>query len=187
MRLVLALAVGLAWTGGAVAQPAPDRYGPPRPVATPATPAVLYEGPMLRWAAKRAPAPAAAVAAVEPARPEQMILARQYVRAPQPGLRPALGLPASLYDAPPVAPSATQAAPAAAAPRQVAAAAAPPPRTAGAPTRLYSLHREYGMAPDAIPENGAGSGYVLIGPSDPAPASAPRDRAAADESSDRPF
>ena len=67
MRLVLALAVGLVWTGAAVAQPAPDRYGPPRPATTPATPGALYEGPMLRWAAKRAPAPAA-VAAVEPAR-----------------------------------------------------------------------------------------------------------------------
>ena len=31
--------------------------------------------------------------------------------------------------------------------------------------RYYSLHREYGLAPDAIPEQPTGARYVLIGPS----------------------
>lgn len=31
--------------------------------------------------------------------------------------------------------------------------------------RYYSLHREYGLSPDAIPEQPTGARYVLIGPS----------------------
>ena len=32
--------------------------------------------------------------------------------------------------------------------------------------RLYSLHREYGLSPDAIPAPPKGDNYVLIGPAD---------------------
>ncbi len=50
-----------------------------------------------------------------------------------------------------------------------------PPPHAGTEARLYSLHREYGLQPDAIPEPAAGQRYVLVGPPD-RPA-APRDDA----------
>ena len=70
MRLALALAVGLLWTAAAAAQTAPDRYGPPRPASTPATVAALYDGPVLRWASKRAPVVVASTPA-EPPRPPQ--------------------------------------------------------------------------------------------------------------------
>ena len=41
---------------------------------------------------------------------------------------------------------------------------------AGGHTRFYSVHRGYGLTPDAIPEPPAGDRYVLIGPPDaPAP------------------
>lgn len=52
-------------------------------------------------------------------------------------------------------------------PQRVAAMV--PPGQGGA-TRLYSVHRGYGMTPDAIPEPPAGNRYVLIGPPDGAPA-----------------
>ena len=86
--------------------------------------------------------------------------------------------PASLYAAapiaaqPPVRAVAQQAAPAApptapmvlaAAPERLAAPAAP--RSVGGATRLYSVHRGYGLEPDAIPEGSADNRYVLIGPS----------------------
>lgn len=88
--------------------------------------------------------------------------------------------PASLYPAapiagqPPVRAVAQQAAPAAsppppppmvlaAAPERLAAPAAP--RSVGGATRLYSVHRGYGLEPDAIPEGSADNRYVLIGPS----------------------
>ncbi|HEX5377538.1 MAG TPA: hypothetical protein VFW47_03150 [Phenylobacterium sp.] len=82
--------------------------------------------------------------------------------------------PATLYDAPardPAlagGPQARRPAPAgpapvpAPAPQQVAQAGP----HAGGQVRFYSLHRGYGLAPDAIPETAAGDRYVLIGPPD---------------------
>lgn len=83
---------------------------------------------------------------------------------------------ASIYDSP--------------APRQMAAApqaAAPPaPRTggAGAGGQLYSLHREYGLTPDAIPAPAGGPNYILVGPPDAPEAGGDE---AADEGLDRDF
>ena len=45
-------------------------------------------------------------------------------------------------------------------------AAAPPPTATGPGPRLYSVHRGYGLQPDAIPQAQSGTGYVLIGPAD---------------------
>lgn len=113
-------------------------------------------------------------------------------------------LPATLYSAPATQPAPQSAQPARAlrpaasplppapvaamapqparevAPEPVRMAVAPPPpaqpRTMGEPPRLYSVHRDYGLAPDAIPEPPSGQNrYVLIGPPDGAPATAPQD------------
>lgn len=117
---------------------------------------------------------------------------------------PKANLPGTLYDAPVAAAAAPQPTPPAriastppqqlaTAPTQYAAAAPellggpiagpPPQRGVGGATRLYSVHRGYGMAPDAIPESRGG--YVLIGPPDAGVADAPDaeddDRSARDE------
>jgi hypothetical protein len=139
-----------------------DRYGPPRPkplvvASLGATPAAEpYRVPMLGWSGK------------PPAAPERAALAPQ-TPAPAPHKAP----PAQPSRSPPrtIGPEAA-AAPAFAQPRpshptaRIAAAPAPPPRGAGAAPRFYSLHREYGMAPDAIPEQSVQPRYVLIGPPD---------------------
>ncbi|MDP3855425.1 hypothetical protein [Phenylobacterium sp.] len=91
---------------------------------------------------------------------------------------PKANLPGTLYDA--VTPSApaqqiAAVAPAAQPPRVQLAAASPallggPPvatsRSTGGATRLYSVHRGYGLEPDAIPKQPGGDRYVLIGPPD---------------------
>ena len=61
---------------------------------------------------------------------------------------------------------------------QAPEAPATPPRV-GATPRFYSLHREYGRKPDAIPPQAAAPRYVLIGPPD-----APDAKAAADRDDD---
>lgn len=88
--------------------------------------------------------------------------------APQaagPSPAPAPGLPTSLY-APPPADAAIGR------PQQIAQAApaptplsAPPAGGVGEGARLYSVHRSYGLDPDAIPAP-HGDAYVLIGPPD---------------------
>ncbi len=82
-----------------------------------------------------------------------------------PAAPPRKALPTSIYGAatPQAAPPAPTAAP------QKLAALTPTPtpvRTVGGATRLYSVHRGYGLTPDAIPEPPAGNRYVLIGPPD---------------------
>ena len=58
----------------------------------------------------------------------------------------------------------------------------------GAPVRLYSLHREYGMTPDPTPPTPKGQHYVLVGPPDTAePDSNAAEAAKADSRPDRPF
>lgn len=98
-------------------------------------------------------------------------------------------LPASLHDTPARGPELlggpTAAAPVPAAPRQVAQAAAH-----GDQVRYYSVHRGYGLTPDAIPEPPADKGYVLIGPPDGARAPdrpADQDDDEAPGKTDRPF
>lgn len=187
MRVAFATCLLLAAAGQAAAAPAPqDRYGPPRPLALASAQPSTYAGPTLRWAGKRdaapvraeAPAPAPALKLRETAPP----LAP---RRPE----PQASLPQSLYDAPrretqapgrpvvakpqaPVAPSAP--ALRASAPRPVAAPAQPQAvaaqTTQPAPrNHFYSLHREYGLTPDAIPPAPADDRYVLIGPGEAAP------------------
>lgn len=190
MRLALALVV-LACAGSAAAEPVQDRYGPPRKAAPPQ--ARPYEGRLLGWAGKAAqpaPRPADAQAAAPQPTPQPAAASRvtpqpapvqvaaraepQTAAAPRPASAPPPRaqtmsswsqnpLPQSLYDAP--------AAPAAAAPPPAPRLAqAPPPTPApqrgAAPSRLYSLHREYGMAPDTVPAMSAQTNYVLIGPPD---------------------
>lgn len=159
----------------------------------PAAPGVGgYGGQMLGWAGKRSPA-AASAGSPSPARPEPMALARQFAPASaafappptaprptpdvQPGYEPVLrasipaaadaapdllggpptgSLPTSIYGGPAV--PAPQPAPT---PRTYAQASATP-RAGG--SQLYSLHREYGMTPDAIPTPPAGDNFILVGP-----------------------
>ncbi|HEY3695840.1 hypothetical protein [Phenylobacterium sp.] len=186
MRPLLAAFLALASASSASAQVVQDRYGPPRPAPRPlvmaslgATPgasvAPPYRGPMLGWSGK--PAPAATPrhegppqAALEPHRAPPRA-------APQPQPAPRMIGPQAA--APPAVVPAQQVARApVAAPAQIASSAS---RTAGASPRFYSLHREYGMRPDAIPEQSAQPRYVLIGPAD-APEAAD-DKAPASKSS----
>lgn len=190
MRLALAFVV-LACAGSAAAEPVQDRYGPPR--KAPAPQARPYEGRLLGWAGKAAaPAPLPGPAHIA-ARPEPQPLARDFraaepapprdaATAPPPASAPAPAgemadwsadpLPQSLYDAPATAPP----------PPAPRLAQAPPPPAPGqqgaAPSRLYSLHREYGMAPDVVPATPSRTSYVLIGPPD-APAEADAEEAPA--------
>ncbi|HEX2562159.1 hypothetical protein [Phenylobacterium sp.] len=175
MRLALVL-VALACAGSAAAEPVQDRYGPPRKAAAPQ--ARPYEGRLLGWSGKAAPtAPQAAPVQIA-ARPEP-----RPVAAPQPPPRaqPMSSwshdpLPQSLYDGPAPAPAAAPPPPA---PR-LAQAPPPAPQRGAAPSRLYSLHREYGMAPDTVPATSAQTNYVLIGPPDaPAETEAEEDEAPA--------
>ena len=101
-------------------------------------------------------------------------------RPPAPRVQPA---PAPVaVQARPAAP--IQAAPAAPPAKVAVAALTPPaPRTAGASPRFYSLHREYGMTPDAIPEQSAQPRYVLIGPPDAPKATSDDDKAPASKPS----
>lgn len=161
MRLPLAI-VAFACAGSAAAEPMQDRYGPPRKAAPPQT--RPYEGRLLGWAGKaaqQAPQPAQVAARPEPqplARPTAPIAPTRASRAATPPPA-AAALPQSLYDAPaaPVPPPA---------PQMAQAPSAPAPQRGAAPSRLYSLHREYGMAPDAAPAMSSQTSYVLIGPPD---------------------
>lgn len=143
--------------------PAPAVYrAPPQSSYVPFQPQVPL--PMQQVSARTAP-PAPFRAAPAP--------------TPVPAARP---LPTSLYEAPPRMPELLGGPPpkAQARPQQVAAIApvpvaapAPTPGVGGA-TRYYSVHRGYGLTPDAIPEPPAGNRYVLIGPPDGAPEPKPR-------------
>lgn len=97
----------------------------------------------------------------EPYRPVQPV-PRPPAAADAPPPAPPGALPTSLYSPPP-------AGAAIGAPQQIAQAEPPP---APAPTagvgegsHLYSVHRSYGLSPDAIPAS-RGDNYVLIGPPD---------------------
>ncbi|MBC7166678.1 hypothetical protein [Phenylobacterium sp.] len=192
------------------AQVVQDRYGPPPahqlaptgPEAPPegAAQAAAYGGTMLGWANKRSPRAETATAAAAPQRPQALALAHQFARpasspptpptAVQPGYEPvgraeiARATPA-LLGGPPAAPlpqSLYGPAQAAAPSAQQTAQAAP---AGGGRTHLYSVHRPYGLTPDAIPAPPAGDRYILVGPPD---APAPSEEAADDaEGLDRQF
>lgn len=173
MRVALAIAVGLACPSLAAAQAAGDRYGPPSAARLTAVAGEAYRGPTLAWANKAAAAPTAQSAlppaptayreapAYAPFQP-QVPLPLQQAQRPAPAAveRPAYPPAASAPVQPPPQPPLQAQAP------QRMAAAAPP---AGGHTRFYSVHRGYGLTPDAIPEPPAGDRYVLIGPPDAPP------------------
>jgi len=157
MRPTFVIAFALAGATAASAQPAQDRYGPPRPARERAFEVAAlrgYQGPLLGWANKRtAPTPPAAPAA----QPE-------FAPTPAPAPPVAMAAPAPR---PQALPQPQRMAYAPARPQPIAAPQAPPPHhDAGAGPRYYSLHREYGLAPDTIPEQSAAPRYVLIGPPD---------------------
>lgn len=188
--VVLCLGLWLASATLASAQSlVQDRYGPPPAAAyQAASGAAPYGGRMLGWAGKRGPGPAQTTASA--ARPEPLALARQFgpqtsppppAAAPQaprvqPGYEPVLrsslaaaAEPApALLGGPPAKPLPTsiygQAAPTPPPAPQAFAQASPAPRPGG--SQLYSLHREYGMTPDAIPAPPAGDNFILVGPPD---------------------
>lgn len=197
--IALSAGLSLASAAAASAQTVvQDRYGPPPAgsalQALQAQPAAsAYGGRMLGWTGKRSPAPAETTHSA-PARPEPMALARQFIpqaaapAAPRPttsvqpgyepvlraALQPAAGPAPDLLGGPPSAPLPTSiygpaaAPPQAPPPPQTYAQATPVPRPGG--SQLYSLHREYGLTPDAIPAPPAGDNFILVGPPD-APAS----------------
>ncbi len=70
--------------------------------------------------------------------------------------------PSNLYGGPPPLPEQA----AVAASQKVADASAVTRRT-GEGSKLYSMHRAYGLEPDAIPQVEGGDRYVFIGPPDP--------------------
>ena len=197
MRRLLILAVLLA--GPATAQSVGDRYGstpaPGRDHHAQASVSQPYSGRLLTWSGKvAAPPPPGAPPRYADAAPQlRGVPSHPPAPAPfQPQSPLAAPAPLRQAQAAPAAPS-PKAPPAPRAALVVAAARAPPPTSlydaaprrpvlaggppahAGTEARLYSLHREYGLQPDAIPEPAAGQRYVLVGPPD-RPA-APRDDA----------
>jgi len=203
MRVALAIAVGLACPSLAGAQAAGDRYGPPSTTLATAVAGEAWRGPTLGWANKSAAAPTPQNAL--PAAPSPYREARVYApfqpqvplplqrSQPQPVVAAtppaqARPLPTSLYS--PAQPAPVRAPVAAVRPLVATPAPAPQrmaavtPRPNGGAPRFYSVHRGYGLEPDAIPEPPAGSRYVLIGPPD-APAEKP-DARDDDSAGDRP-
>jgi hypothetical protein len=142
-----------------------DRYGPPSAYRT-ASLARAYRGPVLTWESKRALQQAIASRPAPSPAPRPTPSPARY--AP-----PRAALPDSLY-APTPATQLRQAAPA------LSTAGGP-----GAPPRFYSLHREYGMTPDAIPAQPSQPRYVLVGPPDE-PAGKPDGGKAASSDDDGP-
>lgn len=132
-----------------------------------APPASIYSEP---------PPSGRAPAQPQPAPPQAPPPPQAQTARPAASPRPAQQVQAQPQSAQPraqaqVPPQAQVSAPQARPPQRVAALVQP--GMGGAP-RLYSVHRGYGMTPDAIPEPPAGNRYVLIGPPD-APPSAKTD------------
>jgi hypothetical protein len=190
MRLALLLPVLFSVAFPAYAEGVREsRYGPTTPrQASVAAAAARYDGPMLGWASKRqAPTEVAAPATSAPAQPAPLAARTVYNTTPA---APAQALPTSLYAAPRpatavaatpvaakdwssyrssrmtgVAPASTPvSAPASAPaqPRQIAAA------TGGGTARFYSVDRDYGLTPDAVPPAGPDN-RVLVTATEPPP------------------
>jgi hypothetical protein len=143
------------WAGyqGAPATPPP----PPAAIApapAPAPPSCLYAAPR--------PAPIAAIqTAPAPVKDWSNYRSARVMTSPASALAPAAAPPANLY-AQPIARQAI-AAPPPVQPRQVATA-----NTGATGARYYSVSREYGLAPDALPPAGPDS-RVLITATEPPP------------------
>jgi hypothetical protein len=195
MRFALAALFAIAGASAASAEVVQDRYGPPRKAAQPVALAALgesaYSGPLLGWSGKAAPR--AEAPAPQPAAPQAYSPAphatQPVLPRPQYAPRPTAAAPAPTAPPATIRPARAAAMPApalASRPKPVLAGGLPetaPPSAAPRPTaapRYYSLHREYGRAPDAIPAQATGPRYVLIGPPDAPPAPADQD---GDESS----
>lgn len=131
-----------------------------QPTPAPARPASLYDSP-----SPQAFAP-------QPLAPQPAPIARQSAPAP----RQSAPAPAVAQQQQPAEPI-----------RMAAAPMTPP--GGGAPVRLYSLHRQYGMTPDPTPQVPKGEHYVLIGPPDTAQPNpdSDADAAKADDGPARPF
>jgi hypothetical protein len=188
MRAVLAIVVGLACPLTAAAQTAGDRYGPASAARLNQVSAEAYQGRALSWANKQAvvqtagvtlpqsPAPYRQQPTYAPFQPQTPLpLQARAVAAPPAQSQmqqPPQPQPAASIYMPPrqqqqqQQPAVQPAPPTQAQPQRVAAMVQP---GMGGPTRLYSVHRGYGMTPDAIPEPPAGNRYVLIGPPDAPP------------------
>ena len=170
---------------------AEDRYGPPS--AAPAAPITYAPVAHLRWAGKVEPAAPQAQSAEEPVRPLADGLLRRtsaYAAAPAPApaarpaaptaeaaTPPAENAPwrrltaASSAPRPTAAPMAMEeAAPQARPTTPVVAPSTPTPpapgaaATPGEQARYYSLHREYGETPDAIPAPDKSQVFLAGGP-----------------------
>lgn len=189
MRLILLLPVLFSVAAPAYAEGAREsRYGPTTPRQASVAAAARYDGPMLGWANKRqvSAAPAATTVSAT-AQPAPLAAWAGYQPAPAPvayappaATTPAPAPPTSLYAAPRPSPAAT--APAAAkdwsnyrSPRMTAVApAAPPPQQVAAATtgatraRYYSVDRDYGLTPDAVPPAGPDN-RVLVTTTEPPP------------------
>lgn len=107
----------------------------------------------LQWSAPKAGLPGTLYDSVQPPAPAQQQIALAPSPPPAPRAQPARAAETGpvLLGGPP--------------PQRLAAVAAAP-RTSGGQTRLYSVHRGYGLEPDAIPDQPGGDRYVLIGPPD---------------------
>ena len=187
MRLPLLLAAMISWASAATAAPAiEDRYGPARHDAAHILASHQADGPyqgrLLTWSSRaftpqvpESSAVAAPIAAV--AAPPERVRPSPTATVAPPRQARAVAPPDSLYAPPP-----PQAAPQRLAQAPMAAAAG----EQGSHVRLYSVHRQYGLAPDAIPPATTGSGYVLIGPREGSGAGSDRETTS-DDDADRPF
>uniref|UniRef100_B0SYQ8 Uncharacterized protein n=1 Tax=Caulobacter sp. (strain K31) TaxID=366602 RepID=B0SYQ8_CAUSK len=156
------------------------------PVAT-TTPLPTNPAPLANWAGYRAPpAPPAYAPAPVPTGPISASQARPTSLYAAPRPPPATSVPVAAAPAPAkdwssyrssrVANVATAPAPAPAPPRQLAAA-----NTGGTSARFYSVGRDYGLTPDAVPPAGPDT-RVLITATEPPPE--PRDAAPVHGSAD---
>jgi hypothetical protein len=174
LRPLLATAAAVllagAWAGACIAQDE-DGAAPPQGV---------YQGPMLSWAGKTPPrvAPPPAPPRSDYAPPSR------YMAPPSPSAaEPESAPPPRIARADPEPPPAAMAQPAAPpAPVVPPAPAAADPGHTG--PRFYSLHREYGIAPDPIPIPAERS-TVLVGPPDRG-AEPGADAAGADDNAAKP-
>ena len=193
MRLALLLPVLFSLAAPAYADGAREsRYGPTTPRQASVAAATRYDGPMLGWANKRqATTNIAPPAASAPAQPAPLAPWAGYRSTPAPIAyappapnAPSPTLPTSLYAAPRPSP-AVATAPGLAQAKDwssyrssrmtaVAPATAPPPRqvaaanTGGTGARYYSVDRDYGLTPDAVPPAGPDN-RVLITATEPPP------------------
>lgn len=182
MRTLLALSLtAAALASPAAAQGSMDRYGyGPAPQALSRSAPAQQDRRFLSWANKAATTSDAEVQQERQVSSYQTFQPQAPYRQPEPQRYAALVEPTPRAYSPPTYVAPPQARPEAQSPVELAggppervpvqrvAAARPMPQAAAGPNgqaRYYSLHREYGLTPDAIPEQQLGSNYVLIGPS----------------------